>query len=218
MDYRVLVLALLAGLAACSIVLFAQSHGVHRWSRKLHRLFLRREFASRSVALRSSPEIDGAAGRSVAPSGHQVSSQERISSPVTETEAYLIETLSEFRLLQGQPTGVIVITDNGSDAKAHRTNCQCLSEKNFKKKVVAGERKGGRYYFFVRFDDAERELNARWCKSCVDKNGRIHATGTDPESGQPPTLEQKLGQYSVEDVPTRWARLEQHADEPSQTH
>ena len=104
-----------------------------------------------------------------APPSHQARPpRERTSDPVRASEAYEIRTLSDFRLLLARPDGVIVITDSGSHAKAHRTNCRYLNENNFTKKVLEGDsKKRGSYYFFVRFDDAARELNAYSCMRCM---------------------------------------------------
>ena len=89
------------------------------------------------------------------------------------SEAYEITTLSDFMLLQARPTGVIVTTDRESNARAHRTTCPYVNQEKFKTKVIEGERKRGSYYFFVRFADAERELEARWCKVCGDRAPKV---------------------------------------------
>ena len=78
-----------------------------------------------------------------------------------------IETLAVFRLLHRYSTGVIVITNRSARARAHLTDCPSLTDDNFTKKVITNGGKGGGYFYFARYDDAARELNASWCKTCA---------------------------------------------------
>lgn len=82
------------------------------------------------------------------------------------SKSHEILSMDEFRGVKAQPVGVVVVTDSASETKAHRTNCQWVTEESFEKKVIEGRNKNGRYYFFLRLEDAAQELGARECRSC----------------------------------------------------
>lgn len=77
-----------------------------------------------------------------------------------------IRTLEEFRGVTKQTVGVIVVTDTTWESKAHRTDCLYVNEANFTTKVVEGRNKNGRYYYFLRYEDAAQLADARQCRLC----------------------------------------------------
>lgn len=81
-------------------------------------------------------------------------------------EAHEITTLEEYRALAGQSLGTLVVTDTASGTKAHRPLCRTISETTFTEKVLTNRAKNGRYYFFLRLEDAERQLHAHPCRVC----------------------------------------------------
>ena len=59
-----------------------------------------------------------------------------------------------------------MVTDTAWEAKAHRTDCPYVTEANFTTKVVEGRNKNGRYYYFLRYEDAAQQTGARQCRLC----------------------------------------------------
>ena len=81
-------------------------------------------------------------------------------------DSHEIRTLAEYRAVSGLPVGAIAITDDANGDKAHRPSCAYLSEASFNTKVVENHNQNGRYYHYLRIEDAERELSARRCAKC----------------------------------------------------
>jgi hypothetical protein len=62
---------------------------------------------------------------------------------------------------------VIVIFDRVRDAPiAHVSACRHVTEDGFVLKMIEMDGKYGRYWWFERFPDAQRELSARRCAHC----------------------------------------------------
>jgi hypothetical protein len=81
-------------------------------------------------------------------------------------ETHQLKTLEEFRAVAGQSVGVIVVTDKATGNHTHRPTCDTISEATFTMKVLENGGKNGRYYFFLRAEDAQRELGASVCAHC----------------------------------------------------
>jgi hypothetical protein len=77
-----------------------------------------------------------------------------------------IKTIEEFRGVAGLPAGVVVVTDTATGNKVHRTSCRYVTEENFTAKVIDGGSKNGRYFHYLRYEDAAQETGASWCQVC----------------------------------------------------
>ena len=82
-------------------------------------------------------------------------------------ETHEIRTLEEFRGFNGRPVGANVVTDTPTGTtRAHRTSCRTINDEMFFEKVLENGAENGRYYFLVRFEDAERSLGGLPCGVC----------------------------------------------------
>jgi hypothetical protein len=78
-----------------------------------------------------------------------------------------IKTVEEFRRVADQADGVVVITDTPTSViNANKPTYRYVTEDNFTTKVINGRNATGRYFLFLRYDDAARETGAAWCGSC----------------------------------------------------
>lgn len=69
--------------------------------------------------------------------------------------------------MTAQPVGVVINEDKPTRVnRAHRTNCDHVTEANFTTKVIDGGSATGHYLFFLRFEDAARETGATPCALC----------------------------------------------------
>lgn len=82
-------------------------------------------------------------------------------------ESHEIRTLTEYRVVSGLMVGAIVITDHANGDKVHRPSCVHVNEARLSQKVVENQNRNGRYYHYLRIEDAERELGARRCAKCT---------------------------------------------------
>jgi len=75
--------------------------------------------------------------------------------------------VDDFRRRKPGGYGAIVIFDRVRDAPiAHVPACRHVTEDRFVLKMIEIEGKYGRYWWFERFPDAQRELGARRCAHC----------------------------------------------------
>jgi hypothetical protein len=83
-------------------------------------------------------------------------------------EPHEIRTVEEFEAMRALGRGVLVITDTPTDkVTAHRPGCRSVRPQDFAAKVIDNQNHNGRYYYFLRRDDAERDLDAVMCRVCV---------------------------------------------------
>jgi hypothetical protein len=70
--------------------------------------------------------------------------------------------VDDFRQRKHDGHGVIVIFDRVRDAPiAHVPACRHVTEDRFAVKMIEMDGKNGRYWWFERFSDAQRDLGAR---------------------------------------------------------
>jgi hypothetical protein len=82
-------------------------------------------------------------------------------------KANQIWDVDDFRRRKLGGHGVIVIFDRVRDAPiAHVPACRYVTENRFALKMIEMDGKNGRYWWFERFADAQRELGARRCAHC----------------------------------------------------
>jgi hypothetical protein len=79
-----------------------------------------------------------------------------------------LRTFEEFESVRRQKVGVIVVTDTPTGTtKAHKPDCSTISVETFSAKALPNGGKNGRYYYFLRLWDAQRELGAEVCRTCA---------------------------------------------------
>src|SRR5687767_9278860 len=82
-------------------------------------------------------------------------------------KASQIWDVEDFRSRNRGGYGVIVIFDRVRDAPiAHVPACRHVTEDRVALKMIEMDGKNGRYWWFERFGDAQRELGARRCAHC----------------------------------------------------
>jgi hypothetical protein len=85
-----------------------------------------------------------------------------------DLETHAIRSRVEFEGLTSATTGFIVNVDEPTHTtKAHRPACETISVDLFETKVIKNESRNGRYFFFLRLEDAERNLGAVPCGRCL---------------------------------------------------
>ncbi len=78
-----------------------------------------------------------------------------------------VRTIPEFEALQEARVGWIVNVDKPTKTnRAHRPGCDSMTADAFRTKVVENAGSTGSYYYFLRIDDAERDLGAVLCSRC----------------------------------------------------
>jgi hypothetical protein len=81
-------------------------------------------------------------------------------------EANEVRTLAEYKAVAGHTVGVVAVTDTATGNKVHRLDCAHVSAETFNTKVIEHANRNGRYYFYLRTEDAELELRASRCQKC----------------------------------------------------
>jgi len=77
-----------------------------------------------------------------------------------------IRQLDQFRKLLREASGVFVITDVARPPIAHNAACAWLNHNNFVTKVVEGNNRTGRYYWFASLEQARLKMRVRRCQQC----------------------------------------------------
>lgn len=76
-----------------------------------------------------------------------------------------IKSLEEFRQIQREEEGYVVITDIATPNKIHKPSCSFVTEENFEEKVIRNRCKNGNYYWVNNIGIARR-WNADPCHAC----------------------------------------------------
>jgi hypothetical protein len=72
-------------------------------------------------------------------------------------------TRDDFREALYGGEGVIVVVDVVQGRTVHPVHCPTLDVSDFVEKVIANERRNGRYYWAASIAEARRELDAQPC-------------------------------------------------------
>ena len=77
-----------------------------------------------------------------------------------------IKTLEDFRQIQREEEGYIVITDIANPNRVHKPSCSFVKEENFEIKVIINRCKNGNYCWANNIGFAKKQWNADPCPVC----------------------------------------------------
>ena len=107
----------------------------------------------------------------VAPTSEPAEAPARLGQSSRPGDADVVEilTIDEFSAIQSRGRGCVINRDS-SGTTIHEAGCTSVNETTFHAKVIAGERKGGRYFYAASQEAAlTRWPNARDCGNCLNK-------------------------------------------------